>query len=116
MTANIGPDPVGGQKSLNMLLGNWNILRAVWYPFFKPNKNIKSFKVLAWKIATTASGEKPGRPVFLKELIGDKVFHASYKDLGTKFIPEDHYIYILSKNGFSLKEKGDGFLVFSALN
>ena len=109
-------NPHDGQKSLDMIIGNWHILRAVWYPFFKPCKSVKSFTVQAWKIATTASGEIPGKPVFLKQLVGDKVFHASYKDLKLKFLPEDHYIYILSKNGFSLKEKGDGFLVFSVLS
>jgi len=103
-----------GQRALDMTIGNWHILRAVWYPYFKPNPMVaKSFTVSAWKVATTSSGEKPGHPVFLKEIGGDKVFHASYKDLGKKFLPEQHYKDVLAFNGYIVEDQGDDFISFA---
>lgn len=97
-------------------MSDWHLLRSVWYPYFKPNKDaVSEFTVHAWRIVTTSSGAEEGKPIFLRQVADSKKHYSvSHKELGKKFCPEKNYIRVLHAHGFVLKEQGKHCLTFKS--
>jgi hypothetical protein len=96
----------------NNLVGNWGLLRNIWYRKLLPKEPLKLFKVFAWRVLAINVGGVAGAPILLSKLNGDEQMNLSFSNMEREFVLRDQYIQFAEEKNYQLKAEINSELIF----